>query len=379
MELIFPDYYKEFQCIADRCEDTCCAGWEIVIDPVSERKYKQVKGTFRNRLENSITRDKDGDLVFEMVDGRCTFLNEKNLCDIYSEIGKQYLCKTCRRYPRHVEEFEDLREISLSMSCPEAARIILRQKGKVRQIRKTIERAPEEYEDFDYFLFTKLLESREAMIGILQNRTIEIKVRMKMVLALAHDLQTRIQRGALFEIDGLLERYTRKRASDRFKKRLEKIEKTDSVRSMQEYFGLFDELEMIQESYHKWLKQVELKLKNQTEEKWEEENSAFEQVLGKKLSIWLEQVMVYFISTYYCGAVYDERAFSKVKLAYLSTFFIKELAKKRKGDFEQMEQIFCEEAYRYCREVEHSSVNLNRMEKAFREKAFSLEKLMCLE
>ena len=28
----YPDYYDRFACIADRCEETCCAGWQIVID-----------------------------------------------------------------------------------------------------------------------------------------------------------------------------------------------------------------------------------------------------------------------------------------------------------------------------------------------------------
>lgn len=45
-------------------------------------------------------------------------MNEENLCDIYTEAGKKMLCKTCTRYPRHYEEYENLREISLSLSCP---------------------------------------------------------------------------------------------------------------------------------------------------------------------------------------------------------------------------------------------------------------------
>ena len=32
MEITRPDYYKEFSCIAGACPDTCCAGWQIVID-----------------------------------------------------------------------------------------------------------------------------------------------------------------------------------------------------------------------------------------------------------------------------------------------------------------------------------------------------------
>ena len=47
MQYTIPDYYKEFTCIADKCEDTCCAGWQIVIDKKSLNKYKHVKGKFR--------------------------------------------------------------------------------------------------------------------------------------------------------------------------------------------------------------------------------------------------------------------------------------------------------------------------------------------
>ena len=39
MLYVVPDYYKEFQCTADRCEDTCCAGWQIVVDERALRKY----------------------------------------------------------------------------------------------------------------------------------------------------------------------------------------------------------------------------------------------------------------------------------------------------------------------------------------------------
>ena len=39
-----PDYYKEFQCTADKCEDTCCAGWQIMVDDRSLAKYKKMCG-----------------------------------------------------------------------------------------------------------------------------------------------------------------------------------------------------------------------------------------------------------------------------------------------------------------------------------------------
>ena len=42
MQITRPDYYKEFTCIADVCPDTCCAGWQIVIDEKSLKKYRRV-------------------------------------------------------------------------------------------------------------------------------------------------------------------------------------------------------------------------------------------------------------------------------------------------------------------------------------------------
>ena len=51
----YPHYYRKFQCIASECEDTCCAGWEIMIDDKALEKYKKAKGPVGNRLKNSIT------------------------------------------------------------------------------------------------------------------------------------------------------------------------------------------------------------------------------------------------------------------------------------------------------------------------------------
>ena len=39
----YPHYYRKFQCIASECEDTCCAGWEIMIDDKALEKYKKAK------------------------------------------------------------------------------------------------------------------------------------------------------------------------------------------------------------------------------------------------------------------------------------------------------------------------------------------------
>ena len=67
-----PNYYKEFKCIADKCEDTCCAGWQIVIDEKALRHYKKISGSFKSRLRRSV--DWKNKVFRQDKEKRCAFL-----------------------------------------------------------------------------------------------------------------------------------------------------------------------------------------------------------------------------------------------------------------------------------------------------------------
>ncbi|MGM8304527.1 flagellin lysine-N-methylase [Clostridium perfringens] len=125
MKVRVPNYFNEFKCIASECEDTCCAGWEIVIDDETHKRYENVEGEFGEILRSKIAKS-DGENIFLLNNGNCSFLNEKKMCEIYINLGEDNLCYTCQQFPRYTEEFLDLKEVGLSLSCPEAARIILR-------------------------------------------------------------------------------------------------------------------------------------------------------------------------------------------------------------------------------------------------------------
>lgn len=345
MEYTMPDYYKKFSCIGEKCEDTCCAGWSIVIDEKSLEKYRRFPGIFGNRLHNSIDW-KEG--TFLQRNRRCAFLNEENLCDLYLEAGQDMLCRTCHTYPRHIEEYEDIREISLSLSCPEAARIILGNPDPVRFITKTRDTKPEEYEYFDYLLFTKLLDARDVMIRIAQKRNMNIRVRMAMILALAHDMQQRISKGELFGIDELLERYAGEHAPEKFERILHKKLKEEAPDD-REYLQILYLLEVLREDWTVYLLQAERRMKNSRK------NSVD--------AVILEQILVYFLYVYFAGAVYDARPFEKVKLAVYSTMMILKFLQSEKiePDFEKTVDI----AHRYAREIEHSDKNLHILEREF--------------
>ena len=226
MQYTFPNYYKEFSCIAGACPDTCCAGWQIVIDDQTLKKYQHFKGPFRNRLHNDIDWKEH---VFRQYNRRCAFLNEENLCDIYTEAGPEMFCRTCRNYPRHIEEFEGLREISLSLSCPEAARILLSQKEKVHFITKEKKTKEEVYDDFDYFLFTALMDTRDMLIDIIQDRAVPMQKRLWKLLAAAHDFQLCVNKNELFKWEEMRKRHEDSGYGDRFCNKIYSRINTDNI------------------------------------------------------------------------------------------------------------------------------------------------------
>lgn len=377
MLITTPHYYNQFRCIAGDCPDTCCAGWQIVIDDATRRKYENYKGPFGNRLHNSIHWK---DSSFKQYERRCAFLSEDNLCDIYREAGKDMLCRTCRNYPRHIEEFEGSREISLSLSCVEAARLILGCKEPVHFLTRERE-GEEEYDDFDFFLYTKLEDARDLIIKILQNRQFSIEVRMGAVLALAHDLQRRINRQELFSVDELLERYQKEGALDKLEKKLGAYCITGEGRflQMQELFGFFGELEVLKADWPEYLAARRSRLFEQGKEAYAGMRRRFLEQKTRQWDVFPEQLMVYFVFTYFCGAVYDERAYEKMKLAVVSTILIEELVMAGWNENQKLPELeaFIDAGHRYAKEVEHSDLNLNRLERLFREKeACRLESLL---
>lgn len=375
MQYIIPHYYKKFACVGGNCLDTCCAGWQIMIDPAALKKYRRVKGVLGNRLHNEIDW-KEG--AFRQYQKRCAFLNEENLCDLYIEGGgSKMFCKTCRMYPRHIEEFEGLREVSLSLSCPEAANLILGCQEPVRFLKAEDQKQEETDEEFDFFLFTKLEDTRTLMFQILQNRKYPIRLRTAIVLALAHDLQERIDRNALFEVDALLERYQGRRVWTWFQEKLDGLQAEPRLEKevLGNLFVILNHLEVLRDNWKSYVKEGKNRLM-ESEISIEQRND-FGSVFTETM---MEQLMVYFVYTYFCGAVYDGQAYGKLKFAVAGGILIRELANAhflKHGNLEFGD--ITEAARRYAREVEHSDFNKCKMKQMLQdEDKFGLEKLFAV-
>ena len=372
-----PHYYDKFSCTAEQCPDTCCAGWQIVIDENSLEKYSNVSGDFGIRLLNSINW-REG--IFEQYEKRCSFLNAENLCDIYKELGADALCDSCRLYPRHIEEFENLREFSLSLSCPVAAKMILQCQEPVRFLEEEDEKeeCEEDFEDFDFLLFDCLLEVREKLFSIVQNRTIPIEKRMYCVLKIAKNLQTALDEGELFERDFMaeIELCLQEKAED-FSGNLYEI--------VQAFRKDLLRLEVLREEWKTNLKAADnLFQKGETwyVEKRDRYKAEIKNTIGQEQwDIYKEQLLMFFLYTYFCGAVYDDMIYSKGVLSVISVFWIEEITfwswAADEGQIE--EKNLLETAYRYAREIEHSDENLNLLEEIFDlDKHYKPETLRCI-
>ena len=55
MKHLAPAYYGAFTCLADRCRDNCCIGWEIGIDPDTAAFYDSFPGETGDWLRSGIT------------------------------------------------------------------------------------------------------------------------------------------------------------------------------------------------------------------------------------------------------------------------------------------------------------------------------------
>lgn len=188
--VIAPSYIQDFKCIASECEETCCAGWYIAIDEATYKKYKKVKvPEMKKRLEKELVAKKgqEGSCAakIKLKNNRCAFLAKDNLCDIYIQLGESYLSETCKMYPRNTNQIGDQIELSLALSCPEAARQILLREEPIVFKEESLDKLPivgaqlklnlkdkKHFEDF-------ILPIRHIIIEVLQNQQLTFNEKWK--------------------------------------------------------------------------------------------------------------------------------------------------------------------------------------------------------
>lgn len=205
----YANYLKDFRCIGGECEDSCCVGWDIDIDKATFRQYfkvqdQEMKKMFQKNVhnnENSISSEIDYGRVKLAEGKRCPFLDCKNYCVIHSKLGEDYLSNVCSSFPRIVNKIDGCYEMSLDVSCPEAARILLGQQDGIELvdnketlgkhiISSEIDTSSKQFKESPVKYFKEI---REQSINIIKNRKLDLNKRLHILGEFINRLEDEFQ------------------------------------------------------------------------------------------------------------------------------------------------------------------------------------------
>jgi len=132
---LLPEYAHRFQCIGSACEDTCCQGWQVPVDEATYQRYQNLPdGPLRARIVENLEpkpaeEAASNPAIFAIIrmtaENRCPLLTADRLCGIQSAYGHELLSYTCATYPRVRHTGSGSAITALTLSCPEAARLVL--------------------------------------------------------------------------------------------------------------------------------------------------------------------------------------------------------------------------------------------------------------
>lgn len=237
--VLMPQYMKNFKCIGSSCEDTCCAGWNVLIDKKTYKKYKKCNNTnLKKEFDKNIGRNRDNPMDFSYAriklneDGACPFLTQDRLCKIHSNLGEEYLSNTCSKYPRIHNIVDGAMEESATMSCPEIVRIALLNEDIME-----FENIEQETMDksISYVLNTKnkqqeyFWELRTFTIQVLQCREYKLWERLTILGIFYQSIQQIILENKIEEIPELINEYIVGIENGLFDKSLEEVPVKETV------------------------------------------------------------------------------------------------------------------------------------------------------
>lgn len=344
MKLRVPDYYSEFSCIADKCKDSCCIGWEIDIDEDTHDYYRHIEGAFGEKLRKNMYITEDGDYSFRLKEhGRCPFLNSRNLCDICIELGEEALSEVCTEYPRFAIEYEDVLQKCLSLSCEEVGRILFTRDEPAKYVE--MELSDEgylcdtcEHEDnfgeneiefgehngksceaeVDVYAInpTFMEQVQDTMFEILEDRSKSIWDRMQDYLSFAQTIQEAINKGDEL---GLIEDYKTQALNQ--EKKLSDYSYWNNFAGFSARFSTFENMETLDAEWDNAKKEIRNTL---TEDSYSGKLQDFmksKDILEKDY----EHLMTYFTFRYMLNSVYDSNVISYARLAVLFTLMIRDM------------------------------------------------------
>ena len=193
MKYVQFDYVNKFSCLAGKCPDTCCKDWQIILDEDAIARYASLPGELGEQVRAAMLTE-NGETRFRERGGNCVLLRDDGLCPLQAAYGAEMLCRTCFTHPRFTEEYGQTAELTLSASCPEAARLLLEHDAPLT-LTETDDGGPVIPNELDPALYPALLAARTASIRLAQDRARPVADRLALILLLARRVQRLLDEG----------------------------------------------------------------------------------------------------------------------------------------------------------------------------------------
>lgn len=125
-----PRYMARFRCIGGECEQSCCEGWNIEVEPkafrqVKERAPEPLRADFLDAVKVKQGADGRQRKLIAQATAACEMRDNCGNCRIQAALGASALPAICYVYPRGALRIDDDVTVFADLSCPEAVRLAL--------------------------------------------------------------------------------------------------------------------------------------------------------------------------------------------------------------------------------------------------------------
>ena len=312
MHITQPDYYSDFSCIAGDCPDTCCVGWQVIIDPKHLEYYSSLDGELGETIRKGITVS-DGEASFSLCNGRCAMLREDKLCKIQYALGEEALSKVCGFYPRFVTELGLTREQGLSVSCPEVARLLLTRTDPITYITTQTDEPLRYFHDIEPEVMLSVRQRKQKALELIRDRSKSLDTRLLSILDISRDGECPIP-------------VARKGEMEAFYSHL---------------YRLYSSLEQLRPEWGELLNRCK----------------DAKPILNPSDDICWEQLMSYYLFKYSLRSAMDDDFEIKLRRSVLNILLLRDIRRKENIDIIYLVQLF-------AKETEHNEDNLDAIDKA---------------
>lgn len=189
---------KGFVCAAKMCPHNCCRGWQIPVDERTEKNFKEMPGLRGRHLRFFLTSFR-GDTVIKKIMGRCPFINSDHLCQFEANGETELMPLVCRIYPREGVKYGDFIEVTLELSCPVAAELFLKNKGRLSFVPHSHIDPFFEISNDDSAFLSYLLSEREKILDFIWEKDLPLAVTWNVLYSYISETMSLIMRNRLSE------------------------------------------------------------------------------------------------------------------------------------------------------------------------------------